>query len=78
MFSGSGSGSSPLIHSLEQGGNSIVIGTGLTLVDADSVNSQVFVEGIEAQILSSSPVEQLFFASSYPNISMVSAWYDRL
>ncbi len=55
--------------------NSVTIGGGLMLGDADSVNSPVYVEGLRAEILYGSPVEQLFFVISHPNITLVSCRY---
>ncbi len=55
--------------------NFVTIGGGLMLSDADSVNSPVYVEGLRAEILYGSPVEQLFFVISHPNITLVSCRY---
>ncbi len=68
----SGSGSGQPINLFSPSNNSVTIGGGLMLGDADSVNSPVYVEGLRAEILYGSPVEQLFFGLSHPNITLVS------
>lgn len=71
MFSGSGSGQ--LINLFDNPrNNSVSIGNGLMLSDADSANSRVYVAGAEVRIINGTLVEQLFFDRTHPNISIVS------